>query len=120
YISAEMKGGSKKMARVMGVSILVITAIYLVINLAYLYVLGITGMASSEAVDVDLMRVVMGEKGVLFMGILVIVAALTSTNATIFTGARTNHALGRDFSVFRFMGDWKTVRSTPMNALLVQ
>lgn len=120
YISAEMKGGSKKMARVMVVSILVITAIYLVINLAYLYVLGITEMASSEAVAVDLMRVVMGERGALFMGILVILAALTSTNATIFTGARTNHALGRDFSVFRFMGDWKTVRSTPMNALLVQ
>lgn len=98
YISAEMRGGSKKMARVMVVSILVITSIYLLINAAYLYVLGTDQMAESEAVAVDLMRAVMGERGAFFIGLLVILAALTSTNATIFTGARTNHALGRDFS----------------------
>ncbi|HMR20266.1 MAG TPA: APC family permease, partial [Sphingobacterium sp.] len=120
YISAEMRGGSKKMAKVMVVSILLITGIYLLINLAYLYVLGIDRMAQSEAVAVDVMRVAMGERGAFFIGLLVILAALTSTNATIFTGARTNHALGRDFSVFSFMGKWTTKTSTPVNALLVQ
>ncbi|MGO1721601.1 MAG: APC family permease [Sphingobacterium sp.] len=120
YISAEMRGGSKKMARVMVVSILVITSIYLLINAAYLYVLGTDQMAESEAVAVDLMRAVMGERGAFFIGLLVILAALTSTNATIFTGARTNHALGRDFSFFGFMGTWKSKTSTPVNALLVQ
>lgn len=120
YISAEMRGGSKKMASVMVISIVVITAIYLLINLAYLYVLGIDQMTESEAVAVDLMRAVMGDRGALFIGLLVILAALTSTNATIFTGARTNHALGRDFSFLGFMGNWKAETSTPVNALLVQ
>lgn len=120
YISAEMRGGSKKMARVMVISILLITGIYLLINLAYLYVLGIDGMARSEAVAVDVMRVAMGERGAVFIGLLVILAALTSTNATIFTGARTNHALGRDFPAFSFMGRWTAATSTPVNALLVQ
>lgn len=120
YISAEMRGGSKQMARVMVISILVITSIYLLINLAYLHVLGIDQMAGSDAVAVDLMRAVMGEQGAVFMGVLVVLAALTSTNATIFTGARTNHALGRDFSFFSFMGDWKSENSTPVNALLIQ
>src|SRR5690606_21150257 len=120
YISAEMRGGSKKMVRVMVISILLITGIYLLINLAYLYVLGIDGMARSEAVAVDVMRVAMGDRGAVFIGLLVILAALTSTNATIFTGARTNHALGRDFSAFSFMGKWTAAKSTPVNALLVQ
>src|SRR5690606_31448634 len=120
YISAEMRGGSKQMARVMVISILVITSIYLLINLAYLHVLGNDLMASSVAVAVALLRAVMGEQGAVFMGVLVVVAALTSTNATIFTGARTNHALGRDFSFFSFMGDWKSENSTPVNALLIQ
>src|SRR5690606_26852620 len=120
YISSEMRGGSKKMAMVMIISILLITILYLLINLAYLNVLGIDGLASSDAVGVETMRVIMGDTGVFFIGLLVILAALTSTNATIFTGARTNHALGRDFSVFSFMRTWKSETSTPVNALLVQ
>jgi len=120
YISSEMRGGSKKMAMVMITSILVITVLYLLINLAYLNVLGIDGLASSDAVGVETMRVIMGDTGVFFIGLLVILAALTSTNATIFTGARTNHALGRDFSIFSFMRTWKSETSTPVNALLTQ
>ncbi|SFS45220.1 APC family permease [Sphingobacterium wenxiniae] len=120
YISAEMRGGSKKMATVMVVSILLITGIYLLINLVYLHVLGMEGMAQSDAVAVDMMRITMGEAGVVFIGLLVMIAALTSTNATIFTGARTNHALGRDFPFFSFMGKWQSRKSTPVNALLIQ
>jgi amino acid transporter len=52
--------------------------------------------------------------------LLVVAAALSSTNATIFTGARTSFALGRDFSFFRFLGRWKERSETPANALLVQ
>lgn len=120
YISAEMRGGGKKMVTVMITAILLITGVYLLINLAYLHVLGVGGIASSEAVGVETMRIVMGDIGVFFIGLLVIVAALTSTNATIFTGARTNHALGRDFPFFSFMRVWKSENSTPVNALLVQ
>lgn len=120
YISAEMRGGSKKMAKVMIFSIIIITAIYLLINLAFLNVLGIDGIAASDAVGVDVMRATIGETGVFFIGVLVMLAALTSTNATIFTGARTNQALGRDFSFFSFMAKWRSNSSTPINALIVQ
>src|SRR5690606_10415555 len=120
YISSEMRGGSKKMALVMIASILIITVIYLLINMAYLHVLGIDGLASSEAVGVETMRVVMGDTGVFFIGLLVILAALTSTNATIFTGVLTNYALGLDFSFFSFMRTWKFKTSPPVNALVTQ
>jgi APA family basic amino acid/polyamine antiporter len=120
YISSEMRGGSKKMATVMVASILIITAIYLLINFAYLNVLGIDGIARSEAVGVDMMRTAIGERGAVFIGLLVMLAALTSTNATIFTGARTNYAFGKDFSLLSFMNVWKSESSTPVNALLTQ
>jgi amino acid transporter len=38
----------------------------------------------------------------------------------VFTGARTNYALGRDFSMFGFLGRWSDKSSAPNNALLVQ
>jgi APA family basic amino acid/polyamine antiporter len=50
----------------------------------------------------------------------VVSAALSTLNATIFTGARTNYALGRDFAIFRGLGNWSEHASAPVNALLAQ
>lgn len=120
YISAEMKSGPRSMAKAMVISIVLITAIYLLINVAYLRVLGHQGMASSEAVAVDLMRLTLGEGAVSLIGMLVAIAALTSANATILTGARSNYALGKDFRIFSAMGKWNERTSAPINALIWQ
>lgn len=120
YISAELRAGSRKMVQVLVISILIITAIYLLINGAFIRVLGMDRVAASDAVGVDLMRVTLGEPGVFLIGVLVALAALTSVNATIFTGARTNYALGRDFKAFAWLGRWHNRTSSPINALLAQ
>lgn len=120
YISAELRGGTRVMARALLVSLLIISAVYLLVNIAYLQGLGLSGIARSPAVAGDLMRVAFGEAGVVLIGVLVSISALTSANATIFTGARTNYALGRDFHVFRALGKWNTRASAPVNAFLVQ
>jgi amino acid transporter len=49
-----------------------------------------------------------------------VIAALTSTNAAIFTGARSSYAVGRDFGVLAFLGRWHPATRTPVNALLAQ
>jgi amino acid transporter len=54
------------------------------------------------------------------VALVVCVSALTTINAAIFTGARTNWALGRDHRLFAFLGNWRSSGSTPANALLVQ
>ena len=50
YISSELKSGSKKMTFVLVASIVVITSIYLLINISFLRDLGLEGIANSEAV----------------------------------------------------------------------
>ncbi len=120
YISAELRGGGRRMAKALIFGILIITALYLLVNLAYLNALGLSGMANSEAVAGDLMRLAFGESGVWLIGTLVAVSALTSANATIFTGARTNYAMGRDFSVFTWLGKWNAESAAPVNAFVAQ
>ncbi len=120
YISSELRTGSRNMALVLIISILVITLIYLLINMAYLKVLGLEGMAASDAVGVDMMRATLGEKGVVLIGVLVSLSALTSLNTTIFTGARSNYALGKDFKPLSFLGKWNGERSAPVNSLILQ
>jgi amino acid transporter len=51
---------------------------------------------------------------------LIVLAAIASVNATIFTGARTTYALGRDFPPLAFLGRWSPRTETPVNALLIQ
>ena len=120
YLSAEVKNVRRNMTRGLFVSLGLIGALYLLVNWAYLHGLGLAGMGNSEVVAADLMRAALGEPGAQLLSLLVIAAALSSTNATIFTGARTSFALGRDFSLFRFLGHWKDDAETPANALLVQ
>ncbi|HLA13251.1 MAG TPA: amino acid permease [Pyrinomonadaceae bacterium] len=119
YISAEMKG-RRDVARALLIGIGVITGLYLLVNWAYIRGLGLSGVAGSDAVAADLMRKATGEGGALFVSLLVAISALTSANATMFTGARTNYALGRDFQLFRFLGRWQRAGNTPTNSLLVQ
>lgn len=120
YISSEMRDVRRNMLRSLVWSIGIISAVYLLVNLAYLHGLGVAGMAQSDAVAADLMRQVLGEPGVWLIGVIISIAALGSINATILTGARTNFALGQDFRLFSFMGRWQDRSSTPTQALLVQ
>lgn len=120
YISAEIQDGRRNIVRSLIWSIGIITAIYLLINLAYLRGLGLANMAQSEAVAADLMRSIWGAPGALFISVLIAIATLGATNATIFTGARTNYALAQDFSLFGFMRRWQQGSSSPTHALLLQ
>ncbi|MGH1395234.1 MAG: APC family permease [Trichormus sp.] len=120
YIAAEIQNRQRNILRSLLWSLSIITAIYLLINWAYLQGLGLANMAQSQAVAADLMRSVAGEPGALFISFLIAISTLGAINATIFTGARTNYALGKDFALFGFMGRWQPNPSTPSSALLVQ
>lgn len=120
YISAELKQVERNMVRSLVWSIGIISAIYLLLNLAYVHGLGISAMAQSKAIAADLMRQALGEPGGAIISILVAIAALSSLNATIVTGARTNYALGRDFALFSRLGRWHEQSNTPSSALIAQ
>lgn len=120
YLSAEVRDARRNMSRVLMAGIGVITAIYLLVNLAYLNSLGLEGMRGSEVVAADLVRSTMGAGGAAIISLVIVVATLTTLNATIFTGARGIYALGRDFTVFKKLGRWNARSLAPVNALLVQ
>ncbi|HEY3202875.1 MAG TPA: amino acid permease [Thermoanaerobaculia bacterium] len=120
YISSEMSGRRRNLARALLCGIGIITGIYLLVNAAYLRGLGLPAMAQSEAVAADLMRRWLGESGSRIVSLLVAISAVTSANATVLTGARTSYALGRDFRIFRPLGRWRRRAGTPRNALLIQ
>lgn len=120
YISAEIRDVRRNMLRSLLWSIGIISLVYLLINFALLRGLGVEQMSQSEAVAAELMQRALGQPGVWLIGFLVSISALSSINATILTGARTNFALGQDFPLFSFIGRWHDRSSTPIQALLIQ
>ena len=120
YISAELKDQKRNMVRALVYSILLITALYLLVTWAYWYGLGFAGMAKSEAIAADLARRAFGNVGGVLIAAMVAIAALTSINATMIVGARTNFAVGRDWPLLSRFGHWDESSGTPRTALLVQ
>jgi amino acid transporter len=120
YLSGEVRDARRNMIRILLYGILAVTAVYLLVNVAYLAALGLAGVKESKAVAADVARLALGEKGAILIALVVCLAALTTMNAAIFTGARTTYAMGRDFSFFSKLGAWRESGSTPANALLVQ
>jgi amino acid transporter len=120
YISAEVKGGSRAIMKALIVALLLITAIYLLVVLAMLYGLGFDGLARSKAVGADVMTAGLGPVGGVLIGGVVALTTLTSINATMLVGARTNYSLGRDWPIVSFMSRWDGRRDAPVRAFLVQ
>lgn len=120
FLSAEVFGSRRSMVAVMILSIAAITGIYLMVNAAFIAGIGHTAMASSEVIAADVVGRVLGSAGAAVVSILVIVAAVSTMNGVIITGARTNFALGRDHTLFSFLGKWRERSGTPVNALLFQ
>jgi amino acid transporter len=120
YISAELKDRRRNMVRALVVSIVAITALYLLVNWAYWRALGLGGMGKSDAIAADVLRATFGNTSGALISVMVAIAALTSINATMIVGARTNFAVGRDWPVLGKIGEWDEPRGTPAAAFLVQ
>jgi amino acid transporter len=120
YISAELKGGPRAMVRVILASMLILTAIYLLVNTALLLGLGLSGLSQSKTAAGDLLGLAFGPWAQKALGLFVAIAALTSINATMFVGARTNFAVGSDWKALRKLGQWQLDIGSPKQALTLQ
>jgi APA family basic amino acid/polyamine antiporter len=120
YLSGEVRDPARTMVRALVWSLALVTALYLLINWTFLATLGVAGVAGSKAVAADVVHQTLGSRGARIASALVVVAALTSINAAIFTGARSSYAVGRDVGALGFLGRWHPVTRTPVNALLTQ
>jgi basic amino acid/polyamine antiporter, APA family len=120
YISAEVRERQRNMSRALFYSIGLVTALYVLVNLAYVKGLGFAAVAKSDAVAADLLVRVWGTAGEKLISVTVALATLTSINGSMIVGARSNHALGLEWPFLRFLGHWDTASGSPRNAYLVQ
>ncbi|KRE09782.1 amino acid permease [Bosea sp. Root381] len=120
YLSGELKNPGRNMVRVLVIGTAILVALYLLANAALLAILGLEGLRGSQAVATDMMRLVAGDAGAAIVSVAIVVAALSTLNATIFTGARVYFAMARDITLLPRVGEWNERGRAPANGLLAQ
>jgi amino acid transporter len=119
YLSKDVRDVSRNMVRILVGGTIIVAVLYVLINIAYLHVLGLEGMRKSSAIAADVMRSGMGQSGAVLLSLFVCCAALSTINASIFTGSRVYHALGEDLAV-RSLSFWSGTGNNPRNAIYLQ
>ncbi len=120
YLSAELGAARRRIAAVLVGGLGLVTALYLLANLAFLRALGFAGLQGAEAVGAAVMERALGPAGAAAISLAVAIAALTSANATAITGARGAAALGANLKGGGWLAQWHGRRATPGNAVVVQ
>jgi basic amino acid/polyamine antiporter, APA family len=118
YVAAEVRNPQRTIVQALVLGVLTVTVLYVLVNAALLRGLGLAGLAASKAPAADLLQRAAGIGAL--VAAIVIVSTLTSISATVFTGARSAYAVGRDVPALSRLGRWHTGRQAPVNALLVQ
>lgn len=120
YLTGELKDAPRNIAKVLVMGTVVLTTLYVLTNVALLSILGLEGLRSSQAVAADMMRLVAGPSGAFFVSVAILVAAISTLNATIFTGGRVYFALARDLTLLPQVGEWDRRGRNPANGLIAQ
>lgn len=117
-LSAEMRDERRGIVRALWWGLALVMAFYLLANWAYLRVLGLDGLARSDAPAAELMRRCFGRPGELVMVGIVTLTALSVMNAILIAGPRTTYAAARDLAAELRLGRWNARRGTPTAAVL--
>ena len=119
-VAAEVRDPERNLFRGLVYGSLVVTAIYLLVNLACLYSLGFAHFRKADLIAVELVRPMFGDTGERLVAALVCVTAAGALNAMIFTGARVSFALGKDQRGFGWLANWNDRFGGPLVALAAQ
>jgi APA family basic amino acid/polyamine antiporter len=97
-----------------------IIVIYVLTNLAYLYVLPIDEMAKSKLVASDVMERIVGRTGGILTAVAVMISTFGTVNATALTAARVTYAMAKDKLFFKPLAEVTPRFHTPGKALIAQ
>ena len=112
FASGEVKDPQRNLPRAIIIGTVMIIAIYLLANAAYLYVSPIDKMAQSKLIAADTMGAIFGQAGVSFIAVVVMVSTFGSLMGSMLASPRIFFAMADDQLLFapiaRVHPTWKT------------
>src|SRR6185503_5572806 len=118
-VAGEIREPEKRLTRIILAGTGAATALYLLANLAYLYVIPLADM-KGKLVAVELMARVLGPTGARIISVGIMCSVFGALNGIILAKARVAYALARDGLTFSVLGKAHPTRATPYVSILIQ
>jgi len=119
FASGEVKSPDRNLPRAIILGTLAIIAIYLMTNVAYLYVNPIGRVAESQLVAADTMLALFGRGGVVVVSMFVMISSFSSLNGSMLASPRVFFAMADDGLFFETIAKVHPRYRTPYVAILL-
>ncbi|MDZ4745195.1 MAG: amino acid permease [bacterium] len=120
YVAGEIKQPQRNIPRALMMGTGAVIIVYVIINLAYLYVMPIDSLSASSSVAADAARIIMGPIGFTFVVLAVMISTIGTSNGTILVSSRVYYAMANENMFFRRVGKIHPKSHTPVTSLLFQ
>jgi len=118
-VAGEIKNPEKNITKSLFIGVFACIIIYVLVSLAYLYMLPIDEMAASGLVATDAVKKVMGSAGGSLISILIIISTFGAVCSNLLANARVVFAMSEAKSFFPWAANVHSRFKTPGNSVLV-
>ncbi len=121
YAAGEIKNPQRNLPLSLTIGTGSVMLLYILANIAYLYVLPIDKIqtAENDRVGTLMMETILGDKGKFFMAVLIMISTFGCLNGLILTAARVYYAMANDNLFFKTAGKLNR-NNVPANSLTIQ
>jgi APA family basic amino acid/polyamine antiporter len=120
YVAGEVKNPQRNLPLSVIYSTLIVIVFYVVVNLAYTYVLSVDKMAGSQLPGSDVATIIIGSAGAALVTVGILISTLGSNHGIVFTAARIPYAMAKANLFFQSMAYVHPRFRTPTIALIIQ
>jgi APA family basic amino acid/polyamine antiporter len=120
YMAGEMRDPRRGLPRALLLGTGLVTALYLALNVTYLYGADVDALAGKVEVGLVASRGLFGAAGVTAVVVVLCVSLLASASAMTIAGPRVYFAAGRDSGLLRFLSRTDPRTGVPTTALVAQ
>lgn len=120
YVASEIRDPQRTLPRALLTGVVVVTALYVIVNLAYVRALSFDGVRLAEAPAAAAVETVAGPHWGRAVAVLVMLSALGAINGTILTGAHVFAVLGDDYHRLSWLRRSSDAQRRPLRPLFIQ
>jgi len=119
YSAGEMRDPQKKLPLGLFIGTLAVLSLYVLANLAYLYVFPASRMAASGRIAADVMEVVFGPAGAAAIAVIILLSMTGTANGHIMTSSRVFYAMAHDGLFFKSVARIHPKFQTPYKSIVL-
>jgi APA family basic amino acid/polyamine antiporter len=120
YIAGEVKEPERNLPRALLWANLIVIALYLAINMVYIYAVPVTEMKGALRVSEVATTALFGYETSVWITAVITVSILGALNVVTMLGPRIYYAMARDGVFFRSLSQVHPTLNTPVNAIILQ